>query len=86
MKPLRALRQIIAPAGKHRPRRVQETVPLGVLLRPCEAMVNDFAWCPAEKRVTLHAFFRLGGRECWTCRTRTMHDPLNSVPSSGGAA
>lgn len=67
----RVLRQIIAPAGKHRPHTVDEFVPVAVLMRPTEAMVNDLAWCPAEKRKTLHAFLRLGGRECWTCRTIT---------------
>jgi hypothetical protein len=68
----RVLRQVVAPAGRHRTRRVEEAVPLRVLMRPTEAMVNDLAWCPAEERETLHAFFRLGGRECWTCRTVTM--------------
>jgi hypothetical protein len=77
----RALRQIVAPAGAHRaPRLVEETVPVADLLRPVEAMVNDWAWCPAEKRETLHAFLRLGGRECWDCRTVTLHDPLTSAP------
>jgi hypothetical protein len=50
-------------------------------MRPQEAMVNDLAYCPAERRQTLHAFLRLGGRECWTCRTITM-DPT----PPGGAA
>lgn len=67
----RALRQFVAPTGHHRTRRVEETVPLNVLMRPTEAMVNDLAWCPAEKRKTLHAFLALGGRQCWTCRTVT---------------
>lgn len=86
MKPFRVLRQILAPAGKHRPQPVQETVPLAVLLRPAEAMVNDQAWCPAEERQTLHAFLRTGGRVCWTCRTYTGHGPLTSTPPRGGAA
>lgn len=82
----RALRQAIAPAGKHRPRRVEETVPLAVLMRPEEATVNDFAWCPAEQRKTLHAFLVLGGRVCWTCRTVTDHGPLTSTPARDGDA
>ncbi|MEU6649472.1 hypothetical protein ABZ904_08495 [Streptomyces sp. NPDC046900] len=82
----RCLRQIVAPTGRRRaPRRVEETVPLRVLMRPQDAMVNDLAWCPAEERNTLHAFFRLGGRQCWTCRTVTAHDPLTSTPPAGGA-
>ncbi|MGD1219972.1 hypothetical protein AB9Q10_16265 [Streptomyces krungchingensis] len=71
----RAVRQVIAPAGKHRPHRpVEETVPLRVLMRPSESTVNDIAWCPAEETDRLHAFLRLGGRMCWTCRTVT-NDP-----------
>lgn len=85
MKPLRALRQIVAPAGKHRPRRVQETVPLAVLMRPEEALANDEAWCPAEKQFRLHAFLRTGGRVCWTCRWVTDHDALNPASAAGGA-
>ncbi|MFD3310099.1 hypothetical protein [Streptomyces sp. NPDC058694] len=85
MKPLRALRQIVAPAGRHRPRRVEETVPVAVLMRPEEAMVNDLGWCPAEQRETLHAFLRTGGRVCWTCRWKTDHDPLKSASAPGGA-
>lgn len=76
----RAVRQVIAPAGKHRPHRVEETVTLPVLMRPAEAMVNDTAWCPAEQRNRLHAFLRTGGRMCWTCRTYTGHRPLTSTP------
>lgn len=81
----RALRQVVAPAGRHRPHRVEETVPLAVLLRPDETTVTDIAWCPAEERETLHAFLRLGGRICWTCRTFTDHGPLNSTPPRDGA-
>lgn len=79
----RAVRQVIAPEGKHRPRRVYEKVPLRVLMRPEEAMVNDVAYCPAEMRDRLHAFLTTGGRVCWTCRTYTDHGPLTSTP--GGA-
>lgn len=57
--------------GLHRPRRVGEAAPEPVIARPVEATVNDIAWCPAEERETLHAFLRLGGRFCWTCRTVT---------------
>lgn len=81
----RALRQFVAPTGHHRARRVGETVPLRVLMRPEEATVNDLAYCPAEECITLHAFLRLGGRQCWTCRTVTPHDPLTSTPARDGA-
>lgn len=81
----RVLRQVVAPAGKHRPRHGVETVPLAVLMRPDESMVNDVAYCPAEERKTLHAFLRLGGRVCWTCRTFTDHGPLTSTPARDGA-
>ena len=73
------------PTGRHRSARCTEvTVPLDALMRPVEATVNDLAWCPAEERETLHAFFRLGGRQCWTCRTFTNHPPLTSTPAVGG--
>ncbi|RMB85596.1 hypothetical protein [Streptomyces shenzhenensis] len=90
MNPLTRLRQVVQPGTGHRratrrPRRAEETVPLVVLMRPTEAMVNDLAYCPAEERTTLHAFLRTGGRVCWTCRTRTLHDPLTSTPTTGGA-
>ncbi|NUR64374.1 MAG: hypothetical protein HOQ47_01325 [Streptomyces sp.] len=80
MSPLARLRRIVQPGHGHRRKGArttgcpEETVPLRVLMRPTEAMVNDIAWCPAEERETLHAFLRLGGRQCWTCRTVTV-DP-----------
>lgn len=78
MSPLARLRRIVRPSGGHRrsgrPHHAEQAVPLADLMRPVEATVNDIAWCPAEERETLHAFLRLGGRECWTCRTVTM-DP-----------
>lgn len=83
MSPLRALLQLVRPGGRHRTRRVHETVPLAVLMRPTEATVNDIAYCQAEERNTLHAFLRLGGRVCWTCRTFTDHGPLTSTPEVG---
>ncbi|MFM9566152.1 hypothetical protein [Streptomyces turgidiscabies] len=89
MSPLARLRLIAQPghgrrrAGR-RPHLVIEAVPLNVLMQPTEAMVNDLAWCPAEQKKTLHAFFRLGGRECWTCRSITPHHPLTSTPRPGG--
>jgi len=71
--PLARLRRIVQPGPGHRragrPRPVKPT-PTN-LMRPEEAMVNDLAYCPAEERETLHAFLRLGGRQCWTCRTVT---------------
>lgn len=41
------------------------------MLRPVEALVTDEAFCPAERRYTLHAFLALGGRVCMDCRTIT---------------
>lgn len=91
MSPLARLRLFAASGhGRRRagrtPRRVVEAVPLAVLMRPTEAMVNDTAFCPAEERDTLHAFLRTGGRICWTCRTYTDHSPLTSAPARDGAA
>lgn len=77
MSPLARLRRIVQPGQGHRRKGTahtpcpDHTVPLRVLMRPTEALVNDIAWCPAEERETLHAFLRLGGRQCWTCRTVT---------------
>jgi hypothetical protein len=77
--PLARLRRIVQPGSGHRRKGTHtpcpdHTVPLHVLMRPTEALVNDIAYCPAEDRDTLHAFLRLGGRQCWVCRTVTM-DP-----------
>jgi hypothetical protein len=63
------VRQVVAPNGKHRPRRLGETA-----LEPIEARVDDIAWCPVEEKDTLHAFLATGGRQCWTCRVVTV-DP-----------
>jgi hypothetical protein len=82
----RCLRQLVRPTGRRRAHRVvEETVPLADLLRPVEAMVNDTAYCPAEKRDRLHAFLATGGRVCWTCRTYTDSRPLTSAPRPDGA-
>ena len=67
-------RNLFRGLGRHRPGRLGETASDPVIARPAEAMVNDLAWCPAEERETLHAFLRVGGRQCWTCRTVTV-DP-----------
>ncbi|MFD4559006.1 hypothetical protein ACFWP5_32585 [Streptomyces sp. NPDC058469] len=80
MSPLARLRRIVQTGPGHRRKGTAHTpcpdytVPLRVLMRPTESLVNDMAWCPAEERETLHAFLRLGGRQCWTCRTVTV-DP-----------
>ncbi|MCI4143023.1 hypothetical protein [Streptomyces sp. MMS20-AI2-20] len=59
------------PAGADRaPRVLEETVTLEDLLRPTAHGVNDMAFCPAERRDTLHAFGD-NTRTCWTCRTET---------------
>ena len=85
MRLLRALRQLIAPAGKHRTPPGTTVVPHAVLLRPTEAMVTDLGWCPTELRQTLHAYLRTGGRICWSCRTKTEGQGLNPVTDGGGA-
>jgi hypothetical protein len=70
--PIRYLRTVARPTGRHRgPRPAEATAPADALMRPVEATANDLAWCPAEERETLHAFLRLGGRQCWVCRTVT---------------
>ncbi|NUP19235.1 MAG: hypothetical protein HOZ81_24710 [Streptomyces sp.] len=86
MSPLARLRAIVRPGHGHRRKGArtgcpEETVPLRTLMRPTEAMVNDIAYCPAEERNTLHAFLRLGGRQCWVCRTVT---PANLPISAPG--
>lgn len=53
-------------------------------LRPVEALVNDLAYCPVERRTTLHCFLRGGGRICWDCRTYTKTRPLTSTPEVDG--
>ncbi|MGW2933979.1 hypothetical protein ACWDA7_19495 [Streptomyces sp. NPDC001156] len=73
------------PSGRHRARRAADTSWRRPLLRPQEAMANDVAWCPAERRTTMHAFLRLGGRQCWDCRHITPHHPLTNTPTAGGA-
>ncbi|MET7436610.1 hypothetical protein ACFYQQ_00980 [Streptomyces sp. NPDC005496] len=65
--PLRVLRQIVAPAGRHRPGATQPTP----LLRPDDLVANKAAYCPAEQRTTFHGMHRDGSRHCWTCRTNT---------------
>lgn len=80
MKPLRALRQLVAPAGKHRSSSVE---PEPKLFRPEEAMANDEAWCAVEQRYRLHAYFQMGGRICWTCRTVTPCPPPRASAAGG---
>lgn len=77
-------RHLFRGRGLHRPRRVEETVPLDELFRPEEAMANDEAWCAVEQRYRLHAYFQMGGRICWTCRTVTPCPPP-PVSMAGGA-
>lgn len=74
------LRQITKP-GTGRRRAVHPADPAVAMLRPVETLVTDEAYCPAENRITLHAFLRTGGRVCWTCRTVT-----TAPTPPGGAA
>ncbi|GGQ48586.1 hypothetical protein [Streptomyces asoensis] len=68
--------------GRRRSSRVGARYVRG--LRPVEALVKDTAYCPAEQRDTVHAFLRMGGRVCLTCRHLTMHGPLTSTPPQDG--
>ena len=82
----RCLRQLVRPTGRRRaPRPTEDTVPLAELLRPTEALVTDWAYCPAEETDTLHVLLATGGRICWTCRTYTDSRPLTSAPRPDGA-
>lgn len=63
----RCLRQIVSPTGRHRAPRAVE------MLRPAE--VNDLAYCPAEQRITMHAF-QGRTRICFGCR----HESPTAVP------
>ncbi|WP_330349241.1 hypothetical protein [Streptomyces sp. NBC_00582] len=75
MSALTSLCQLVLP-GKGRRRAARPPAkpadPYVRMLRPVEAMATDIAYCPAEQTETLHAFLRMGGRICWTCRTLTM--------------
>jgi hypothetical protein len=62
-RPLRVLRQIVAPNGRHRPRPTPQP-----LLRPIEALDQRPAYCASEKRTTLHVHLRSGGIQCLDCR------------------
>ncbi len=65
--------------GKGRRRAARPADPHIAMLRSVEALVTDFAHCPAEERTTLHCFLTTGGRICWTCRTYTPnHLPTTS--------
>jgi hypothetical protein len=75
-------RNLFRSKGQHRPRRTAEPEP--ELFRPEEAMANDEAWCAVEQRYRLHAFFQMGGRMCWTCRTVTPC-PAPPMRTAGGA-
>ncbi|GAQ52115.1 hypothetical protein [Streptomyces acidiscabies] len=82
---LNCLRQIAKPGtGRRRvagpPAKPAD--PTVKLLRPVETLVSDIEYCPAEKRPTLHAWLRTGGRICWTCRTYTETGPLPSFPEA----
>ncbi len=81
---LGCLRQITRP-GPGRRRATRPTDPTIGLLRPVDTLVTDEAYCPAENRLTLHAFLRTGGRMCWTCRHFTPHRPNTSTRGDGAA-
>lgn len=62
-------RWYFAPTGSNRaPRTLEEWTTLHELMRPTG--VDDLGYCPAEERVTLHAYHR-DTRVCWTCRCET---------------
>lgn len=77
-RPLRVLRQIVAPAGRHRaasPRGVVDEATLARLLSTGDAAATECAHCPACARTTAHAMQRDGSRRCWTCNTITPPPP-----------
>lgn len=79
MSPMRVLRQIVAPTGRHRRaelagpgREVLDEVRLEELLDAGEVVANEVAPCPGCGRSTFHAMHRDGSRRCWTCSTATV--------------
>ncbi|MEV3857779.1 hypothetical protein AB0J38_26070 [Streptomyces sp. NPDC050095] len=77
MSPLRTLRQIIAPTGRHRaaPETPRDSLlddgQFEQLLEDGEIEANDLAHCPVERRTTFHAMHTDGSRTCWTCASTT---------------
>lgn len=84
--PLRLLRQIVRPPGRHRatdadqPAGLDDQAPRDGLLDDAEVEVlltegdieaNESAWCGAEQRITFHAMHADGSRTCWICQTTT---------------
>lgn len=78
--PIRVLRQIVAPNGRHRGGSVVAAAPaagvldeehLEALLDNDEVVVSESALCPTCARTTFHAMHRDGSRTCWTCQTVT---------------
>jgi hypothetical protein len=61
--PLRVLRQIVAPTGRHRPKPV--------LLDADEIATHEDADCPRCERATAHAVNRDTSRRCWDCGATT---------------
>ncbi|MFB7711638.1 hypothetical protein [Streptomyces sp. NPDC056105] len=75
MSPLRVLRQIIAPTGKHRATAgVLDEAELEQLLADGDIEANECAPCPTCTRTTFHAMHTDGSRTCWTCNTTTAGD------------
>lgn len=84
MSPLRVLRQMIAPTGKHRAAvGLAEEFPLDTLLdegefeqllADGEIEANECAPCPTCSRTTFHAMHTDGSRTCWPCGTTTAGD------------
>jgi len=78
--PLRVLKQIVKPVGRHRPHRHVPAIRAEALLDENEpvqslddedAAANECAPCPACQKTTFHAMYRDGSRRCWTCNTTT---------------
>ena len=77
--PLRVLKQIVKPDGRHRPHRHAPAAPAAVPLDEPEqrldnedqVVANELAPCPACQKTTFHAMYRDGSRRCWTCNTPT---------------
>lgn len=78
MSPMRALRQIVRPTGRHRAPTVgygvlDETT-LDELLASGDVEENEHRHCGACEKTTFQALHADGTSTCWTCSTTTAGD------------
>lgn len=70
---LTAIEPLPRPTGRHRGKPEAELVPLAELFRPRESLAKFEAYCPAERRMTLHCETRVTSAFlCLDCRNTTM--------------